>query len=214
MLKKLNKVDFKNGRNPLFVTLTYPGRYPTERERYKRDIDVFIKRMKREFGDIAYMWRLEAQKRGAPHYHMIVYTPKPKKMEYTKLWISYAWYEIVQQGWEVKMEEHLRVGTNVKVIDSMRKATVYVSKYMSKEQEDKLKDQGRYWATSRNWGDLIIENFELTGMQTIAFRRILSRYLKVQNVAMARRVVRPNTIEVWGNYVFMLNALKWVVINY
>lgn len=37
-------------------------------------------------------------------------------VEYTKKWISFAWYEIVQTGWEVKMEEHLRVGTNVQVL--------------------------------------------------------------------------------------------------
>lgn len=78
MLKKLNKVDFQSGKKPLFVTLTYPGIYPTKRERYKRDLDVFLKRMKREFGEVAYMWRLESQKRGAPHYHLIVYTTKNK----------------------------------------------------------------------------------------------------------------------------------------
>ncbi len=214
MLKKLNMVDFNSGRKPFFITLTYPGRYPTKRERYKRDIDVFLKRMKREFGEISYMWRLEAQKRGAPHYHLIVYTSKDKMVEYTRKWISFAWYEIVQTGWEVKMEEHLRVGTNVQVLNSIKMATIYVSKYMSKEQEDKLIDQGRYWATSRNWGDLILENFELTGNQANAFRRLLSRYLRFKSQTMSRRVKNNRNIEVWGNYVFMFNALKWVVINY
>lgn len=213
MLKKLNKVDFNNGKQPYFITLTYPGRYPTDSKQYKSDLDVFIKRMKREFGELAYLWRLEAQKRGAPHYHFIIYFEKEFKKEYLKHWVSQNWFEVVQRSWLIKDERHLRAGTNVKSINGIRQAMCYVSKYMTKDQDDGLKDQGRYWAASQNWGDLILESFELSSQQLIQFRRLMRTFLK-ENPRMSKRVARTQNIEVWGGYEFILDALKWVTLNF
>lgn len=56
-----------------FLTLTYPRLYAANWKIWKRDIEVFFKRLARKYSDIVGLcWRLEEQKRGAPHFHMIV----------------------------------------------------------------------------------------------------------------------------------------------
>jgi len=56
-----------------FLTLTYPCLYAASWKIWKRDIEVFFKRLARKYKDIIGLcWRLEEQKRGAPHFHMIV----------------------------------------------------------------------------------------------------------------------------------------------
>jgi len=89
---------------PLYVTLTYPAVYPTKPGEYKRHLKNFASRMKRVFPQAGFFWRLEFQRRGAPHYHLLVYG-----VEGTQDWVSAAWYDIVGSG----DENHLQCGAFV-----------------------------------------------------------------------------------------------------
>lgn len=81
LLRKLNKINPDNTSQVFHITLTYPKRFPADGVTHKADLDAFIKRCKRKFSDeIEYLWKLEFQKRGAPHYHMILYLPKLSKI--------------------------------------------------------------------------------------------------------------------------------------
>jgi len=130
---------------PLFVTLTYPSLYPSGSREYKRHLDNFRRRMVRKFPGCGVIWRLEFQKRGAPHYHLLVWG-----VSYVELliWVSKAWYEVVGSG----DEKHLRAGTRVEWIRSWRGVWSYVSKYVAKvgDGEDEL-EVGRWWGY---WGEL------------------------------------------------------------
>lgn len=56
-----------------FLTLTYPCLYAANWKIWKRDLEVFFKRLARKYRDIIGLcWKLEEQKRGAPHFHLIV----------------------------------------------------------------------------------------------------------------------------------------------
>jgi hypothetical protein len=57
---------------PNFMTLTYPANFPTV-ERAKRDLKVFLQRLDRAYPGSGYIWKLEPQERGAPHYHLLVW---------------------------------------------------------------------------------------------------------------------------------------------
>ena len=62
-----------NGLCMSFMTLTYPRLYATNWKIWKRDMEVFFKRLARKYKDIVGLcWKLEEQKRGAPHFHLIV----------------------------------------------------------------------------------------------------------------------------------------------
>lgn len=213
LLKKLNKFDFKSKGLPYFVTLTYPGRYPKVRETYKADLDVFLKRLKRGFGELDYIWRIEAQKRGAPHYHLIIYFKKEPKIESLKKWVSRNWFEVVQRNWEEKDEKHLRAGTNCKKFDAYRAMVCYVSKYMTKVEQDTLKDQGRHWGASRDWGDELASD-TLEGRQLIAFKRLVRKYLSKTNKYMAKKIHKCRNLEVFLPQEFVLNAYLWAKNRY
>ena len=64
-----------NGIGPFCVyevTLTYPDEFPKDGEEVKRHLDVFLKRLKRKYPGLAGAWKMEFQRRGAPHFHVIM----------------------------------------------------------------------------------------------------------------------------------------------
>ncbi len=63
------KVTFKS-----MLTLTYPSMHPLAGETIKRDMNRFLTMVRdRGWGD--YLWFLEFQQRGAPHFHILMTTP-------------------------------------------------------------------------------------------------------------------------------------------
>lgn len=142
MIEDLHKVKFAE---VLFVTLTYPAEFPHDWRVYKRNLKAFRMRVEREFGKVQCFWRLEYQKRGAPHYHLLYLDPPYMGKE----WVSLAWYEVVGSG-DVR---HLKAGTNVVPIrEEQGKALVafYVGKYASKPDEGI--DEVDHGKTGRHWG--------------------------------------------------------------
>jgi hypothetical protein len=125
---------------PLFVTLTYPDNYPSARDS-KKHLDNFIKRLKRKYPNCGYIWKLELQKRGAPHFHIFLWGLSGKRSSWYD-WMSTAWYEVVKSGdplheiWGVKVEE----------IRSYNGVRSYVSKYIAKKDETEVPEGlGRSW---------------------------------------------------------------------
>jgi hypothetical protein len=126
---------------PTFVTLTYPAVYSSDPTEWKRHLKVFWQRMKRKFPTACFFWRLEFQKRGAPHFHLLVWG-----VDYKSLlsWVPSAWYEVVASG----DEKHLRAGTRVERLRSFRSALRYASKELAKVDQasaDGYHGVGRWW---------------------------------------------------------------------
>jgi hypothetical protein len=135
MIEKILTIDLDACGRGLFVTLTYPEEFPTARES-KRHLKAFFMRLRRRYPvGMFFVWRLELQERGAPHYHLLVFGVDFIPRD----WLSGAWYEIVGSG----DEKHLKAGTNVEKMKTKNGAVWYCSKYMTKETEDDL--QGRAW---------------------------------------------------------------------
>jgi hypothetical protein len=98
------------GWRPAMVTLTLPGDWlavaPTG-QAFKQLMAAFFKRWARRFGEPwRGVWKLEFQRRGAPHLHL--YSACPTGPEFRE-WVSRTWYEVVGSG----DERHLRAGTGV-----------------------------------------------------------------------------------------------------
>lgn len=113
---------------PLFVTLTYPGgdvdHWAPYAKHHKRHLDALLKRFERFSSNAFILWRLEPQKRGAPHYHLLVFNLPHLPMELVAQW----WWEIVGSG----DADHLKAGTSVEGCKSWRGAAYYVAKYLGK----------------------------------------------------------------------------------
>lgn len=133
---------------PMFVTLTYPDRFPSPIES-KKHLDIFIKRLLRAFPNIGAIWKLEPQERGAPHYHMLVWgVPLHDLVSF----VVPAWYEIAGDGDVNHLYFHLGALGNkpcVQEVYSRNGVLRYASKYLGKTFEVAGWDEiypGRFWA--------------------------------------------------------------------
>jgi hypothetical protein len=76
---------------PKFMTLTYPGSWSPDPQRWKDDLDALGKRIVRRWPGASAIWRLEFQKRGAPHFHCLLFGVKYMD----RAWLARAWAMIV-----------------------------------------------------------------------------------------------------------------------
>lgn len=131
---------------PIFVTLTYPDVFPADLDRWKRDIDVFGKRLARKSTQAGFLWRLEFKERKsgasagmlAPHFHLLVYGASYRDLI---AWIPRTWWEVVGSG----NSKHFRAGTRVEHIYSWGGIMRYVGKYIAKEEDYPPGWKGRVW---------------------------------------------------------------------
>lgn len=87
---------FRNMPKPkIMLTLTYPGAFPVDGKKVKRDLDAFRKWLARR--GVLSAWFLEFQDRGAPHFHIFISLPVKKEK------LSLAWYRIVGSGDELSL---------------------------------------------------------------------------------------------------------------
>jgi hypothetical protein len=121
LLRKLARVSppATNGFRHRCTFLTLTTRAIHHPRRFKEFMRAFFKRLVRKAPRLAAIWRLEYQKRGAPHLHIILYN-----MPFVdKLWIQESWGEIVGQA---------RPFTRIESIRSYKHLMSYASKYAAK----------------------------------------------------------------------------------
>lgn len=145
----------------LSVTLTYPHEFPEARAS-KRDLAAFYRAFERRYPDVSVIWKLEPQKRGAPHYHLLMVFPElavysaidrwDDWRSVFQTWLAHTWYRIVGSGDERHLNFHLRgdsrVGDNriVERVRSYRQYMCYVAKYVGKVQDfEGWSHHGRVW---------------------------------------------------------------------
>lgn len=163
---------------PTFVTLTYPREYPTDPTEYRRHARAFLKRLYRKYGDRPVIWRLEFQKRGAPHYHLLVWDlPSSPSVEE---WVREAWFEVVGSG-----DEHHQVhGVHVRPTDSWRRVSAYLAKYIAKpaDAEGEVQEPvGRWWGVER--GKMLQTDpvsFVTTVREGLKIRRAMQKYAGIR----------------------------------
>ncbi len=130
--------NLEPGAIKIMLTLTYPGEFPTDGAKVKRDLAVMRKWLSRR--GIGGLWVLEFQNRGAPHIHAFLTGPVDKDE------ISKQWYRIVGSN----DERHLRAGTRIERIRKPHAVAVYVSKYCAKSQQKEVPVE--YQSVGRFWG--------------------------------------------------------------
>jgi hypothetical protein len=127
----------------IFVTLTYPGEYPQDPVVCKRHLKALRKRLQREYGTFAAFWRMGIQRRGAWHFHLLLFVgPSFGPLKELRRFISSSWHEVTGKV----SEGHLHAGTRVVAVKKWKQATSYVERYMAKPEEfPKGLETGRIW---------------------------------------------------------------------
>lgn len=192
MRLKRTVARIKNDCLPFFVTLTYPDSYKSfsEPERWKRDLEVFGKRLLRLYERAAFVWKLDMKDRQSgvfkgrilPHFHLLVYGIPYSSHKTFREWVTKAWFEVVGSD----DLAHLRAGTQVARVRSHNGVMKYASKGMSHQLATELakQSQGMADGVGRWWGVMFRENMPfgeywevlLTEQDAINLIRYFRRY--------------------------------------
>jgi hypothetical protein len=204
-LASINRRAFKAFKGRLIsITLTYPREYPEDPEVCKRHLKVFRKRLQRKFEDFAGFWRMGIQKRGAWHFHLLLFVgPSIGSVSELRRFISSSWYEVTGKV----SEGHLRTGTRVEAVKRWKQATSYVERYIAKPEEfPEGLLTGRIWGV---WNEDLLpvrwETVEVSLRDAFRIRRIYRKLARRKGSGSLRRItvfVRYENVvrllEFWG----------------
>ena len=165
-----HKVRNSDDQLKTFITLTYPKDFPCNGIETKSHLNAFLQYLRRK--KIKYIWVLEFQERGAPHYHIIATGFIPKEE------LSRRWYTIVNSG----DEKHLKAGTRIEAIKSKNHLYGYLSQYIQKLYQktvpDGFENVGRFWGSSRNLIEFVFYHFRSTYDTAARSIRLLRKWYR------------------------------------
>lgn len=125
------------------ITLTYPAEFPADGPTCKAHLHRFLMWC-RYSGVTDYLWWLEFQKRGAPHFHILTVGGLPYRD------VAQKWFDAVKS----LDGRHLAAGTRVERLRSADGGARYATKYASKMRQKRVPDDfgavGRLWGHSRS----------------------------------------------------------------
>lgn len=137
-------VNLPKGSAEAFCTLTYPEEFPTDGVLVKYHLKLFRQWLKRK--NIGAVWFLEFQKRGAPHFHMLL----TKYISSVK--VANAWHRITGVSDPKHLLWHLGALGNRPCVEILRNqsgfqkyATKYALKPAQKDVPDNYQNVGRFW---------------------------------------------------------------------
>jgi hypothetical protein len=178
LLRLLNKIE-PNG-NYYFVTLTYGKNYSLDFKEWKKHLHRLFSSLKYHYPKLSSIWRLEFQKRGAPHYHLLLSVPDKPSQSKLRLLIRKIWLRAIQDNSYATHRHAVRVD----VVRDLKKCGFYLSLYQSKDANDR-----QDIATGREWGIYGKPNlqFGAYGSECISrneqriLRRIVRKWLQAYN---------------------------------
>lgn len=110
---------------------------PTDITSANKAIDRFLKRLKRRYKDVKFLWVVEFHQKGSIHFHMICDLPYiPQKIMMNDIWkYGYCWVNRLDSN---KFSKH-----------GVDNVGAYVSKYMVKDNDDPKLKKKRSYNTSK-----------------------------------------------------------------
>jgi len=157
--------------------LTYPHEHPEDPELCKNHLKALRKRLQRKYGDFAAFWRLGIQKRGAWHFHLLLFVGQSVgSIGELRRFISSSWHEVTGKV----SEGHLHAGTRVVAVKRWKQAASYVERYMAKSEEfPKGLQTGRIWGI---WNKELLpvqwETVEVSLRDAFRIRRLYRKLAK------------------------------------
>nr|QKQ14706.1 hypothetical protein [Zygnema circumcarinatum] len=134
------------------ITLTYPSNYPMDGRVCKSHMNRLLTHIRSDYKGLKYVWFMEFQARGAPHFHIFTTCPLPGRT-----YISPLWYHIVNSG----DPQLFTSGTQVKPLKNSKKAIRYAIAYANKATQKLTPEQfnnvGRFWGSSHKLTQDILE---------------------------------------------------------
>jgi hypothetical protein len=199
-MKKIARTD---AQRAIFLTLTYPESYPDPKQA-KNDLRAFMERIRRRWPESSGIWRLEFQKRGAPHFHVVLFGIRWLPFRWAKAW----WADIIAEH----VGETLPF-VRVESIRSRRRLMNYVSKYVAKaddpERSDAFFNNGAYLhagSVGRWWGVFNRHYLPMAAMSYAVFTDMMPKQLAVVKRHLRRSWAGVTTRKTQGAAIFTDHA--------
>lgn len=132
LLEWFNSIDQRrvSFKQVWFIGLTYPETCRPSLLNSRRHLDALRKRLVRRWGPWGITWKLEPQKNGSPHWHLLAIVPRKQAHELREFrkWLAQAWYEVCQTG----CPAHRYSGTSVSRGRSRSNALLVLARYTAK----------------------------------------------------------------------------------
>ncbi|MBV5347716.1 hypothetical protein JZU46_05830, partial [bacterium] len=128
--------------------LTYHNQSPLDGEAVKVHLDKWLKSMRRRCPGLGYLWVLEFQGRGVPHFHVFLTVPVNRKLQdkMAKSWVK------ITKGSAAQLWRHCERANFIswKMDSSKYLLKNYCVKIAQKEVPARYRSVGRFWGSSRN----------------------------------------------------------------
>ena len=176
-MRGLINANFFGDENERLVTVTYHENM-TDPVQLQRDLDVFVKRMKRKLGEVKYLTAVEPQGRGAWHAHMLVKQLTSNSTYLTEEMVQEIW----PHGWIV----------NVEPMDNVTNVGAYLSSYLSNAPDESAGTQlSQLTGSNRRVPKRVIK-----GARLRMYPRGMHLYRASRNLAQPeQKIMRPLSAE-------------------
>lgn len=228
MVRALCELDYQPmladpARLPAMVTLTYPGDWLTvapNGKAVKKHLDALRKRFERAWDmPLQAVWKLEFQRRGAPHFHLLLVPPHgvarqpgPRATAAARVgagrpfreWLSAVWADIVDHPDPEEKRRHFLAGTGVDFAEGLKasdpkRVAVYFTKHGAFQAKEYQHCVPEPWqepgaGPGRFWGYWRLERrtaaVEITPEQAVRAARIARRWARAQGTTRQVSVTR------------------------
>jgi hypothetical protein len=187
-LASINRRAFRAFKGRIIsITLTYPHEYPEDPELCKRHLKALRKRLQRKVGHFAGFWRMGIQRRGAWHFHLLLFAgPSIGTIGELRRFISSSWYEVTGKV----SEGHFHAGTRVEAVKRWKQVTSYAERYLAKPEEfPEGLETGRIWGI---WNKELLpirwETAEVNLRDAFRIRRIYRKLVRRKGSGSLRRI--------------------------
>jgi len=227
MVRTLAELDYSgwadDGGLLAMVTLTLPGWWEVvapDGPSYKRLMRAFEHRWRRAIGPWRGLWKLEFQRRGAPHTHMLLRVPALVSGQVFETWLSRTWADVCLESLCERdalayidlgeYDKHAAAGTAVDFsgvrFSDPRRTAIYFLKHSAKTTDGKEYQNvppvlwqdggpGRFWGY---WGlSRAVVWLELPRADYVRARRILRHVTRARSAAAAMGRARYDGQGVW-----------------
>lgn len=150
MFNLFTRINYSLYGFPIFSSNTWQHDFPSDRVEIKSFLKNYYEGLKAKLPPHKIVWKLEYQKRGAPHYHFML-LPTDRSIDFRQA----NYMKIINDEWlkrkKCKCDDCKKYSVKVKAVNDFKHAMIYISKELAKVGTGYHKhDLGRIWGASRS----------------------------------------------------------------